>query len=265
MIIDSCIYFNEAELLQFRLRYLWDYVDKFIVVEADHTHSGIHKGFTLDTNEFEWARDKLIYGQVTYSIEQIEGVKSSKKPSDYQPDHPAWKLENFQRNMIIPLCGEFSGNDILMVSDCDEIPSHEVIDFRKNNSIQNPMSCQQQVSVYSLDYICPVDWRGTTIATLEYARKEGAQTMRDMRNRYATMPKAGWHLSYFGGAEQVKKKLEAFAHQEINKEEYTDMEKLNEIIKSGGAIIPGGTPCIKGEREYYPANFLIKAPDTWWL
>ena len=51
MIIDAFSYFNEEELLELRLNYLGDLVDKFLIVEANITHQGKKKGWNLDV---EW-------------------------------------------------------------------------------------------------------------------------------------------------------------------------------------------------------------------
>lgn len=263
MIIDALTFFEELDVLEFRLKLLWDVVDKFVIVEVDHTHSGVRKPFNFSLNRprFDWAKEKIIY-HVDYI--NMSGLNLSYKPDQYDPNAPQWEIENRQRNLIIGACFGFSDDDILMVSDCDEIPSREVVEFRKNNPIIHPMSCQQQVSVFSLDYLCPIDWRGTTISTLKYARENSPQTMRDMRNRYSVMPKAGWHLTYFGGASQVKRKIQSFAHQEYNKEEYLDMKKIETAVKTGGAIFPDGTPTVKIGKEYYPEYFLKLAPEKWW-
>ena len=40
MVIDTFLYYNEIELLELRLKVLYDYVDRFVIVEGDHTHKG---------------------------------------------------------------------------------------------------------------------------------------------------------------------------------------------------------------------------------
>lgn len=264
MIIDSFLFFNELEMLEFRLKLLYDHVDKFIIVESHLTHSGKGKplNFFEHRNEFAWARDKIIYHPMN---PDIEGLDLDYKPQGYEPDAPQWKIENQQRSSIINACKDFPDDTILMVSDCDEIPSREVVEFRKANALNHPMSCQQQVSVFTLGTICPIDWRGTTIATLGYARENGTQYMRDMRNRFSVMEKAGWHLTYFGGAAKVKYKIESFAHQEENRPEFLGMDNIRNTIASGGDLYGGDSPRRKASRADYPDYFLGQAPKEWWL
>jgi beta-1,4-mannosyl-glycoprotein beta-1,4-N-acetylglucosaminyltransferase len=40
MLIDCFTFFNELDMLECRLEYLYDKVDQFVLVEADITHSG---------------------------------------------------------------------------------------------------------------------------------------------------------------------------------------------------------------------------------
>lgn len=262
MIIDSFLFFQEYDMLEFRLKLLYEHVDKFVIVESSVTHSGHVKplNYWQHRERYKWAEDKIIYYPFT---PDIEGLDVTYRPKSYEPDSPHWKLENTQRQAIMSACRDFSDNDILMVSDCDEIPAPTVVEFRKKHDLLYPMACQQQVSVFGLDFICPVDWRGTTIARLGYARVNGTQGMRNMRNRFSVMPGAGWHLTYFGGEEAIKTKLRSFAHQEFNKEEF--FKNIPEAIKTGGAIFPEGTPTVRASQADYPDYFLKLAPKDWWL
>lgn len=261
MIIDAFSFFQEYDMLEFRLRMLYDHVDKFVIVESDTTYSGNKKpyNFLKRENRYAWARDKIIYHKFS---PDTAGLDFSYRPKGYEPDAPQWKLENAQRNAILDVCGGFNDDAIIMVSDCDEIPSREVVEFRKNNILVHPMSCQQQVSAFALNYVYDIDWRGTTIATLGYARSVGTQVMRDMRNLYSPMPRAGWHLSYFDTPEKIKYKIKSFAHAEYNNEEC--LSKVVGAAATGGNIFPGGSTARKALKSEYPDYFWSLAPKGWW-
>ena len=159
MIIDACLFFQEYDMLEFRLKYLWDVVDRFVIVESDRTFSGERKTLNFFNNKdrFQWAMDKIVY----YPVEiDVTGLDFSIKPDEYDTEAPQWKVEAQQRDAIIDACEKFSDEDILMVSDCDEIPATQVVEFRRDNDIQNPFTCQQWISVYSLNYLCPTPWGG---------------------------------------------------------------------------------------------------------
>lgn len=63
MIIDCFPYFNEKELLELRIRLLYTKVDRFIITEADHTHSGKPKELTLleTLKRIDVPLDKILY------------------------------------------------------------------------------------------------------------------------------------------------------------------------------------------------------------
>lgn len=267
MIVDSCLFHNEIDMLEFRIKVLWDYVDKFIVVEADKTHSGKDKqlNFLLTKDKFEWAKEKIIHVTIHTNV---DGLNLNYKPSEFDPNAPQWKIENQQRNAIINACDSFSDNDILMLSDVDEIPSLEAVKFRKENNLMYPFTCDQFVIPYGLDYYRPdIGWRGTVMCDMRYAKDIGTQELRNNRQNFSPFSKGGYHLTYFGGAERIKNKLESFAHQELNFPEFTDLEYIRECIKNGEGIskIDNGQPLKKTWPSFYPDYIVNNAPKKWWI
>ena len=124
MIIDAFIFFNEEELVKLRLSYLNQVIDKFVIIEADHTHQGKKKEWNFEKllkNELKEFSDKINYHKLEIDVDKIskkegwifENVKGGK----------TWKIENYQRNYIREACKNFSGDDVVLISDLDEIPS----------------------------------------------------------------------------------------------------------------------------------------------
>ena len=66
MLIDSFLFFQELKLLKIRLDYLYDVVDKFIIVEAVESFSGKEKGFIFEENKklFNKYMDKIVYFKI---------------------------------------------------------------------------------------------------------------------------------------------------------------------------------------------------------
>lgn len=267
MIIDSFIFNDEIEMLQFRLRLLWNKVDKFIVVEGNHTHSGNPKPINLlgkFVDELQWAEEKLI----TYPVRiDTANLDFSYRPKEYDPNAPQWKVEHQQRNAIINACRKFSDNDTLMLSDCDEIPSYGAIEFFRNTKFTYPVSCDQIIVPYGLNYVrSDIGWRGTVACSLGYCRQEGPQILRDLRTKYPPIPYGGWHLTYFGGAEQIKKKLESFAHAELNRPSLTDADYIKYCFDHEIDFLTGNATLLtKVGKEIYPEYFLKYALEKWWL
>ena len=119
MIYDCFTYFNEELLLELRLNYLDEIVDKFVIVEANKTFSGNPKKQNFDINKFEKFKDKIIY----VFLEDLP-----------ETDNP-WVRESFQRNYIQEVLKKENAkdDDIVIVSDVDEIPTVNAIDYYKNN------------------------------------------------------------------------------------------------------------------------------------
>lgn len=266
MILDSCLFHDEYEMLTFRLKYLWDTVDFFVIVEADRSFSGRKKPLNFFNNRYryQWAMDKIVYHPVAIDV---TGLDFSYKPEAEDRTAPQWKVEFQQRNAIIEACKDFSDDDILMMSDCDEIPTKQVVEFRKTNQIQNPFVCNQRLVVFYLNFIRQdIGWNGTIVSTLKQAREITTQGLRDMRMGLSPMPHGGYHFSYFGSAEQIKKKIQSYSHQELNKEEYLDIKKIGELTSQGKGIFPDkGQPLVKVGAEFYPVEMIKLFPPDWWI
>lgn len=265
MLIDSCLLNNEMDMITFRLKYLYDCVDRFIICEADRTHSGEKKPLNFFNNmeRFKWAMDKIIYHPVEIDV---TGLDFSYKPKEFEPDAPQWKVENQQRNAIMEACKDFSEDDILMMSDCDEIPTRQAVEFRRNNKVQYPYALDQRIVAFYLNYTrMDIGWRGTIISTMKQMREHTPQGLRNKRIQLSPFPYGGYHLTFFGGADQIRKKVQSYAHQEMNREEYLDLDRIEKLTKNGKGIFPdSGQPLKKVDKDFYPTNFLEHAPASWW-
>lgn len=266
MIIDSFLFHEEYDILEFRLRYLYDHVDRFVIVEGDRTFSGNKKPLNFFNNKdrYQWAMDKIIYHPIEIDV---TGLDFSYKPKEYDRSAPQWQVEFQQRNAIIDVCKDFADDDIIMLSDCDEIPNCQTVGFRKTNNIHHPFVCNQRLVVFYLNYIRDdIGWNGTIMSTMRQAREITTQGLRDMRIGLSPMPHGGYHFSYFGGAEQIKKKVQSYSHQEINRKEYLDVNRIDELTRQGKGIFPDeGEPLVKVGKDFYPQDMLKLFPESWWI
>ena len=105
MLIDSFLFFNEAELVELRIKYLEKIVDYFVVVEADITHQGKKKNWNFPNilkNNLQKFANKIQYHQLKIDLEKIKNEESW-IIDDIKGDD-AWRIENFQRNYIKKAC-----------------------------------------------------------------------------------------------------------------------------------------------------------------
>ena len=105
---------NEVDLLNIRLNILNKYVDYFVIVESTETHSGLKKELCFDLEKFPEFKNKIIYGVI------------KKFPLNLN----AWEKENYQRNFISKFLKEADDDDFILISDLDEIPNLNNINFK---------------------------------------------------------------------------------------------------------------------------------------
>lgn len=256
-IIDSFSFFNEFDLLKLRLNYLNDIVDYFLICECNHTYSAIPKPYYLDEvidDIPENIRKKII--RIKY---EIDGRY-------YYND--AWRLEKEQRNFISKNLDQFSPDDIIMVSDLDEIPKKKVVKNFLDNTINHDtvVGLKHQAFVYNFNIYLTDQWVGTSVATVDTCIKNGSEFMRGVfkyfdQNQRDEMEivtdfieNAGWHFTYFGDVEKIKLKINSFAHQEVNNENLTNEIYLENCIKNKKLYYDESISCSDYDFNNYPED-----------
>jgi len=199
-IVDALTLFNELDLLEIRLNSLAPYVDTFIIAEGDRTHAGDPKPFYFEASQERFAAFPITYVRVALPSNNEVANKSE----------PNWERENLQRQAIgygVESLG-LSGDDIILVSDLDEIP-----DLSSYEGEEGYFS--QDLYYYYLNGYVSEDWHGSVAFYKRSFDVLGAQRARELRWAVPQVGK-GWHYSYMGGSERVEAKIKAFAHQELN-------------------------------------------------
>ena len=132
-IYDCFMYYDEDLLLDFRLNYLSPFVHKFVIVEANYTHSGKKRKLHFNINKYLKFKEKIIYIPIYEKPEKLNLIL--KEDSDRDKDKKfiinGYLRENFQRNQIKLGLNDAKDEDIVIVSDLDEIPNIEDLDFDK--------------------------------------------------------------------------------------------------------------------------------------
>jgi beta-1,4-mannosyl-glycoprotein beta-1,4-N-acetylglucosaminyltransferase len=244
MIIDCFIFYNELKMLSFRLKELNENVDYFVIVESKHTFSGKEKKLYFEENKelFKEYLHKIIHIIVSdfpYKYPDIELNQQYIKMKEAQQ----WINENHQRRCIDRGIKKLDLNDedIIIISDCDEIP--DINNFFKllPNKINEIYSLEMDMYYYNLTNKLIDPWKCSKIVPFKiYKNINDPQIIRDPefenRNNEDKTIKSGWHFSYFFDIDLIINKIKMFAHQEFNKEEYLCKEKIDELIKSNKDI-----------------------------
>ncbi len=230
-IYDCFPFFNELELLEIRLNELYDHVDKFVIVEATTTFRGDRKPLYFKKNKhlFEKFNDKIIHIVV----------------SD-RPYQDCWQADFYQRDQIIRGLIDCQPDDIIIISDADEIvrPStiQKIVDELQNKKVP-AVKCPLEYYFYFFNtwYNRPGNENNTVATTYRYLRTTSPNQIRWAQRRndlgFSIIPNAGWHFSYMGGIERVAYKKSSFAHSEFDYPEYKSWNYIINDLRINGKIV----------------------------
>ena len=231
---DCFMYFDEDLILDLRLNILNNYVDKFVIVEATKDHTGKDKKLNFNINNFSKFKNKI-----TYII--VEDMPTNLK--FYKKNWPVHHLrDQHQRNALARGYENSSDDDLIMISDIDEIPDPKKI---KIFDIKNKYACFIQKNFQSkinLLNISDKNWMGTKII-----KKKNIKSPQWLRNIKTAKPpfwkfykprqpqliyEGGWHFSFLKNPKGISKKIQSYSHSEYNKSIYTDEKKIAERINN---------------------------------
>jgi beta-1,4-mannosyl-glycoprotein beta-1,4-N-acetylglucosaminyltransferase len=245
MIIDCFIFFNELDILEGRLEYLYNKVDYFVIVEANFTFSGKPKPLNFMNNmaRFKPYLDKILYFPYSYDLSSLD-LTVKLEACDYGSPH--WQLESAQREHIMKALQFFKDDDFIMISDVDEIPSYNTIDIATGvvDKVADMFAVEQDLFYYNFKQRQLAPWYGTVITTNKFAKQQGPQWLRDMRWACSRIYAGGWHLSYWGTPAQIQTKIDSFSHQELNIPKFTDTTAITQKIAQGLDLFERGNTLV---------------------
>ena len=215
--VDCFIFNDELDLLEFRFEEHDPFVDLFILVESNKTFSGKPKPLYATDNieRFDRWAHKLI-------VVVIDDTLIQKKHG--------FGLEEFSRHIGIQKIKELvdkktlGPQDILsVVSDVDEIYDEAEIKKLKGDgegTLTRPLRPLLRFHYYSLKIGRPKNQNWCPQKRLKLIRVGQLKDFSIEEIQHKTGPitdkeKMGWHLSYFGGVEMVRKKLSEFSHSSM--------------------------------------------------
>lgn len=256
-IYDCCLFFNEFELLKIRLEELYDQVDHFVIVESEETHRGSPKplNFLAQQELFTKYLDKIIYVP-------IEKIKGSKSPH-------SWIRENYQRNQIMRGLISCKNEDIILISDIDEIPAGRdlpgLID-RLLRSEKPLLFCGHKTFRYFFNrWDRPNSpWAGTAIMTYGFLKNHFPQYTRRRKDwKEFPLVASGWHLTTMGGSQKVIEKYESVVlHAGDNEDYLKNLERIQR--EASGQILvqvdESFPRYIRENQKYYVENGFIDMP-----
>ena len=252
-IFDCFMYFDEEVVLDVRLNTLDKYVDYFVIVESSFTHKGDNKNLMFNHNKFEKFKNKIIYLVYDKQPKGIEAVNENDSEDEKSRKYilNAALRENGQRNFIQNGLNKAENNDIILISDVDEIPNLSEVNF--NNISEKIIMFHQDMFYYKFDLKIPnLLWTGTKGCRKKYLLSP--QWLRNVKDRkyfpfridilfsekkYSSIKfinNGGWHFSYIKTAEEIEHKLKSYLHHREFDEQSLSVEEIQNIIENKKAI-----------------------------
>ena len=247
-IFDCFMYFDEEIILDLRLNILDDFVDYFVIVESTYNHKGQKRDLKFNLNKFLQFKKKIIYivyDEKPKGIHEIfdndnEDIKSHKYIEN------SLLRENGQRNFISYGLNKADDNDIILISDVDEIPNLENINF---NEIKNKIILfKQEMFYYKFNLKLPnLIWTGTKACSKKnLINPQWLRNIKDKKysffrldlvfskTKYSNIKfinNGGWHFSNIKTAKEIEIKLKSYLHhREFDVNPMTTKEIENIIV-----------------------------------
>lgn len=252
-IFDCFMYFDEDTVLELRLNVLDKFIDYFVIVESTFTHKGDERKLKFDIKKFSKFKHKIIY--LVYDIEPkniekiLESDDETKKSIKYI--YNAAYRENGQRNFISNGLKDAQPNDLILISDVDEIPNLENFDYQSFN--EKIIIFKQDMFYYKFNLKMPnLIWSGT-----KGCRKKdllSPQWLRNVKDKkysfyrldayfsktkymdIAFVSNGGWHFSNLKTAKEIEYKLRSYLHHREFDANPISSDKIAEIMKNKIAI-----------------------------
>ena len=227
-IFDCTTFYSEHLMMDVRFNVLNDYVEKFIVCESTISHSGEKKKLNFNINNYPKFKDKIIYIVIDEEPEGIIGKKNGfAEPHEKRSD--SLKRIELSYDYMIKAISSASDNDLIILSDNDEIPNLNSEQFKKTK--KDIIIFKQLFFYYKFNLLYDlVPWFGS-----KAAKKKKLLSMSWLRNlknkrypfwrvdtlfsntRYINLEiinDGGWHFTNLMTAEKLYEKLTNFGHHD---------------------------------------------------
>ncbi len=246
-IFDCFMYFDEDMLLDLRFHYLNQFVKKFVITEATYTHNGTKKKLNFDINKFKKFKDKITYIVVENQPDNI--LELSKNDTK---DKRGEKLilngmarDYFQRENLSRGLKDAIEDDLIIISDLDEIPNLNKLSFNQINN--NIIIFEQKMFYYKLNlFYEDFSWQGSkAVKKKNFISPQWLRNIKGKKypswridtlfskKKYSNLlfiNDGGWHFTCLRTPEELEKKLLNFAHHYEYEESGLKLDDIKKLI-----------------------------------
>lgn len=252
MKIYDCFTFNdENDLLEIRINCLKDIVDFFVIVECKYTHQGNIKGKKIDSRILDKFKHRIKYFYIDKKIDS----------------NNSWEIEAWQRNQLSMGLNSCQPDDIIIVSDLDEIPNLDNFSF--DNIGKKVFAFDQALLMYKLNLVRNRRWIGSKIC--KFLVLKSPQWLRQLKvhkrysflrldkffsktyyHKFEIIKNGGWHFGWLRSSSEIIEKVQSYAHTEHNIPRFKDKNYIDSCIKNNINFLNGFEKMKKLDDENLP-------------
>ncbi len=230
-VFDIFLYNGEKELLAIRLNVLKDIADYFVIIESPLTFTGLEKPIFYKKGDFPEFDNKIIH---------VVGPK--------RHIHFLWANEWFSRNLGGVIFPTLKGDEILILSDLDEIPNPDTLK-EVIRTVDVPVTLEQSYRFYKFNMesttfpkwpgsivtqACQVSYKSPHIEDW-FTNEFGLQLLREGRATYPKIENGGWHFSSCMDVDEIQRKLKSFCHAP-DLQRFNNAGHISDCISKGESI-----------------------------
>ena len=272
-IYDCFMYFDEEVVADVRLHTLNEFVDYFVIVESKFTHKGEPRKLKFDHKKFEKFKEKIIYiidEKVYPQTQEIQTEDSEAEKSIKQIVNATYR-ENGQRNLLHTGLKEANDEDLILISDVDEIPKLTGLNFKNIN--EKIILFKQDMFYYKFNLWLPnLIWTGTKACRKKnLINPQWLRNIKDRKysffridtlfsstkfNNIKIINDGGWHFTNIKTPKEIELKFRSYLHHREFDLNPLSVDQINEIIKNKQAIYD--LKVDKTDNKFGNSNFLKK-------
>ena len=247
------MYFDEDEILDLRINILNEKVDYFVIVESTYNHKGENRKLLFNINKFERFKKKiiyLVYDQIPHRVKEIRDNDSEKIKINKHIYNAVFR-ENAQRNYIINGIKDADKDDIIIISDIDEIPNINSCNFSK---IKNEIIIFKQDMFHYKYNLCIPNFKWSGSKAVKKKKLISPQWLRNIKNRkypiyridtffsekkyinIKMIENGGWHFTNIKTANEILHKYKSYLHHWEFDETNIGENEIQNLIDSKQAI-----------------------------
>ncbi|XP_022741483.1 uncharacterized protein LOC111293045 isoform X1 [Durio zibethinus] len=223
-VFDAVLFSNEIDILALRWNELYPYITQFVLLESNSTFTSLPKPLLFASNrqQFKFMEPRLTYGMI--------GGRFRKGENPFVE-------EAYQRvalDQLLRIAG-IEDDDLLIMSDVDEIPSAHTINLlRWCDDIPPVIHLQLRNYLYSFEYhVDNKSWRASV-----HRYKTGETRYAHYRQADIILSDSGWHCSFcFRYISEFIFKMKAYSHTDrVRFSHYLDVKRIQDVICRGADL-----------------------------